>query len=233
MKPFILITFLITAGITGSAQKSNTTLLPPVKLVLEISNPQPRIGDRFELSIIMKDLGRQIFSPAQGGFETENYGDKDKITIRKQAQMQGKQQAGPFSFTLNGQEYTTNKVEYEVIPSLPDTASGLWIRTVMTGEKECCIFIEQRIRLNDYTDDEKIRHVELKEKRGEKIDVYGTHTITRTDYTKSTNAATEKYKNVYIIYHCRVDKTDIPITLTKEDFKNVPADAVFKDIVLK
>lgn len=116
------------------------------KLKLEINNPEPRVGQRIQLSIdiqfisdyIEKGLKKNIKTTRSlHGIQSNDF--KKTIVFEKSK----KYTIGPFNFEFNGKEYTTNSIEVNVLPKLP-LENGLWVRlTELEGEKY--LILEQLI----------------------------------------------------------------------------------------
>lgn len=227
----------------------DSILAIPQTIELKISSPQPRLKEKIELSLNMNYVRAQIFRSAIGKFETaEDIGniDQDFMVMKVNALQKGKQSIGPLSFNLNGTTYTTNKLEYEVIDALPDTDNGVWIRKAFPNDSTLCIIVEQRIPANSRVT--KIDENTTKywtEPTGSNIAMMNTNNSvdgleyhTSTSYSEEGYFYNEKKKRIqflsgYFISYFSITDKHAKIKLTKENFKNLPADYKFEDIIIQ
>lgn len=123
---------------------------PPKLIELSISNPQPRLNENCNFSLNIEPIKRTILStvPKQqiAGY-TEVSSDRYTV-LSKKMDRKGHYEIGPFTFIINGINYFSNKIEYEVIDSLPLSDEGLWIRAVKQSDSTFCVIIEQRIPMD-------------------------------------------------------------------------------------
>src|ERR1700722_9641263 len=125
---------------------------PAQVLYLQISNPQPRVGQTFTVSVDADTLAAILFNPISNQFKvllsdgSDARTETPKLAIPMTALKKGKNIIGPLSFEFNGTKYTTSKLEFEVVDSLPAAITrGLWIRKVMFNEFTFAILIEERL----------------------------------------------------------------------------------------
>ena len=215
-------------------------------LTLEMSNPAPRAGEYFTLSVSTDSLPKAIFgSISRKDFSIYSFGVKDSqqqyFCTEMKATSTGKKTLGPFSINLNGKKYTTNKLNFMVDDSLPEIPEGLWIRKAIVDDTTFYIVIEQRIpalRYNTRKDNEITTNVK------EGIDAVATEL--KDDSISNVSGAgssSSSYNSLHFdgkpefMYHSHIYKLIITdkskrIILTKDDFKGLPNYYKFKDIVI-
>ena len=102
------------------------------KLKIEIDNPEPRVGQSVTFSInvdfltdyFKKELGKNIeFTRSTSIFGMQS-DDFERVIIFEKAK---KYEIGPFNFEFNGEQFTTDTIEVNVLPKLP-MENGLWLR---------------------------------------------------------------------------------------------------------
>src|SRR4051812_44383102 len=101
-------------------------------LKLDISLPQPRLGQSFYLTCSSDTLSKQIFNLAPGKFKINSYtaftGQETTFSVQLEALKIGQNEIGPLSFNFNGNTYKTNIIKFTVADSLPNVNKGIWIR---------------------------------------------------------------------------------------------------------
>ncbi len=244
--------FIFTTTLKSQNMDSHlidSMLAIPQTLNLKISSPQPRLKEKVEISLDINYVRAQIFKTEIGKFEvTEDIGNSNEnlLIMKVAALVKGKQSMGPLSFTMNGTKYTTNKIEYEVIESLPKVDKGLWFRKVVTSDTTFCIIIEQRIPANS-----KVTKISEKEtkywtepthdnicrfKNSYSIDgLDGGDGATYSDfgYTIDDKGLRKEYMAGYSITYFRIKDKNKKITITKDKFENLPADYKFENIIMQ
>lgn len=245
---FIFISFLFSA-IAGKAQNIDSLLAVPQVLELNISTPQPRLNENFKISLEANYIKAQIFKSTFGYLEfAEDIGNTDDgmMNLNVKTTQKGKNQIGPLHFTINGIDYSTNKIEYEVIDALPNVDRGLWFRKVFINDSTFCLIIEQRIPANRKTT--KISETETKysiEPVEENVvsfkDAYsidGLRGLTSTTYSDfgsiyDANGNEKEFMTGYsITYFSIIDGKD-KIKITKDKFQNLPTNYKFEDIIVQ
>lgn len=215
-------------------------------LELEMSNPAPRAGEYFTLSVSTDSLPKAVFgSISRKDFSIYSFGIKDSqqqyFCTEMKATSIGKKTLGPFSINLNGKKYTTNRLNFMVDDSLPDVPEGLWIRKAIIDDTTFYIVIEQRIpalRYNTRKDNEITTNVK------EGIDAIETElkedSIVNVNSSGSSSSSSNSLHfdgKPEFMYHSHIYKFNITdkskhITLTKENFKGLPDYYKFQDIVV-
>ncbi|EHQ27655.1 BatD family protein [Mucilaginibacter paludis] len=118
-------------------------------LRLNISLPQPRLGQSFYLSFTSDTLSKQIFNLAPRKFKVKSYtaftGQETCFSAQLEALKIGQNEIGPLIFNFNGNTYKTNIIKFTVADSLPNTNQGIWIRKVPVNDTSIYILIDQRI----------------------------------------------------------------------------------------
>lgn len=249
MKKIIVTVLFSLTTLWGLTQNIDSFLSVPQTLELKISTPQPRLKEKFQISLDINYVRAHIFKSALGKIQLADEignADADLMTLNVNALQRGKNEIGPLQFTLNGTTYTTNKISYEVIDALPNTDKGLWFRKVFTSDSTFCIIIEQRIPANS-------RVTKLSEKETKYWTEPVNDNIARFKFTysvdglrSSTATSFSDFGSIYddkgeqkqfmsgysITYFEIVDKKK-KIVITKDKFDNIPSDYKFEDIVIQ
>lgn len=113
---------------------------------IKISNPQPRVEDELTMTMEVDLMGDLLKSKLDKNIEIRrSYGlfSSKNITKTIAFTKEGTYSIGPFEFTFNGEKYTTNSVEVEVISKIPKE-EGVWLRYIR-HEGEQFIILEQLI----------------------------------------------------------------------------------------
>jgi hypothetical protein len=229
------------------SQNIDSLLSIPGKLELSISTPQPRLGEKFKITLDDTYLKAQIFKSAIGKIQfSEDINNPDAgMVLYVNALEKGKNTIGPLEFIVNGTKYTTNKIGYEVIDPLPNTDKGIWIRKVNITDSTFCLIIEQRIPAKPKTTVNKGNSVTystepeyttiLKFKESYSIKgLSGRNSYSNTDYGYFMDAdgKQKKYLSAYSVYYFKIeDKTD-QILITRDKFDNIPGDYNFQPILV-
>jgi len=226
-------------------------LLPLVcfsqNLTLDISTPQPRLGETFTLTVEVDTIATNVFSFLSSRFivsgyrSTSNSGSALGTTL--QATKIGHNEIGPLTLTINGKKYIANKIAFEVVDSLPAVNKGLWIRQAPIDDSSEYIILEQRIPALTYiTRSDSTINMTTKANDDEKEiemvkDVQGINFAGSTeDYRSIIDPKTgqkKDFKFFFALY--RIVKTDKnkPMVITKISFNNMPDYYDFKDVVFK
>lgn len=214
-------------------------------LSLSISNPQPRIGDEFELTLDIKTLKPEIFKSIADEVQiVSEYiaGEKSEIKIKITALKKGINELGPLTLSLNGVPYTSNKIFYEVVDPLPIVDKGLWFRKVQKSDSTFCIIIEQRIPANEKTTNTSENSISLtiepetKEyvKFNKRYSINGLSSnasSTSTDFTSvKINGQSKSYMRCFSAYNFAIDDKTQKIVITKDFFDNLPKTYKFEEI---
>ncbi|GAB2819341.1 hypothetical protein [Ferruginibacter profundus] len=217
-------------------------------LQLSISNPQPRIGDEFELTLDIKTLKSEIFKSIADKVQiVSEYiaGESGEMKIKVKALKKGINELGPLTLSLNGVAYTTNTISYEVIDPLPNVDRGLWFRKVKKSDSTFCIIIEQRIPANEKTTYKGENSIsiatepETKEfvKFKERYSIAGLSSdasSTSTDFSSvKINGQSKSYMRCFSVYNFAIDDKTLKIIITKDLFDNLPKTYKFEEIYVQ
>ena len=208
-------------------------------LKLEVSNPEPRVGDYITLTINADSLSKDVFSSISDKDFT--FGYEQYLSTDLKATSAGKKTIGPFSITLNGKKYITNKLDIRVAESLPDVPQGLWIRKVNVTDSIFYILIEQRKLVSKnvaahkdnsinttMTSNSDTGETELINISISNVNAAG---ISATSSISQTEGMPESVYYFHIYKFNIADKSK-HIILTKENFKGLPDYYKFQDIVV-
>jgi len=248
MKQVVFLFSLLLVSIFGFAQNTDSILAEPQTIELSISTPQPRINETFQISLDINHLKANIFKSLIGKVELSDdrsYTDNGLLTIKVKALKKGTNEAGPLMFTLDNTKYTTNKITYEVVDSLPDTDVGLWFRKVNTSDSTFCIIIEQRIpavektikqadnSISYTTEPEYSEIVKFKSS-------YSIDGLSNPDSNSSTNFSSievngveKQFMYAYSVYYFSIDDKKAGIKITKDILENIPKGYKFNDIIVQ
>src|SRR5471030_1768773 len=91
-------------------------------LELDLSLPQPRLGQSFNISFHSDTLSKQIFNLPADKFKINSYIDltneATSIGVSLEALKTGPNEIGPLTFTFNGHTYKTTVLKFTVADSL-------------------------------------------------------------------------------------------------------------------
>lgn len=247
MKKTICLLHFILVSAIGFTQKMASGAAATQLIELSMSTPQPRLKETFEISIDVDHLKANIFKslagkvqPAEGTYSNRS----SELTFTVKALQKGNNEIGPLEFLFNNTKYTTNKVSFEVIDSLPNTNKGVWFRKVMTGKTTFCIIIEQRIpaktkttkvdnAINLSTEAEYTNLVKFKDSYSIK-GAHGNNSNSNTNFNSTIiNGEEREYMYGYSIYHFTIDDKRAKITISKDLLENIPDDYKFEDIIIQ
>ena len=246
MKKILFSTFFGLSSLLGLTQNIDSPPAASKTLELKISNPQPRVNQSFEITLDVEFIRADIFRPALGKMlyaDSMGSYNTDLMKLTVVPTEKGKNEIGPLQFTINGNVYSTNKIEYEVIDTLPNIDEGLWIRKVTTGDNTFSIIVEQRIPENKVKAPRK--NAPIWATRDDHLAVYKSSPIAKGFQHGGIESSTmmssiydekgmeKKFKSAYAITNFEIlDKTK-KIIFTKDMFENIPAYYKFEDIVIQ
>ncbi len=247
MKKIALLLLLIPF-LKGSAQNIDSLLAIPQFVELEVSTPQPRLKEKFKISLDIAYARANIFRSTIGKLRMAPGGEMNdsKMVMKVNAMKKGENEIGPLQFTVNGTVYTSNKIKYTVIDPLPETDQGLWIRKVQTGDSTFCLIIEQRIpavsRVTQVSAKESsysnlpVSDKNFKFKNSYSIDgIEGSSSSSNSEqgYFINENGTPKPYQFYYSITHFRIVDKAKKIVITEDKFENLPAGYKFESIVVQ
>lgn len=226
----------------GYCQKSNSKDSTLIEFIF--SNPQPRINENISLNIRTAILIDTIFNslpPADQMNVSKSYPNDLSIGYLKTDKI-GKFKIGSMHFSMNGTNYYSKEMTYEVIDSLPETDKGLWIRAVKIDDSTFCLIIEQRIPKTgkEYYDSSKPNLV-LYDVNLRNVAFYSSNInltpmkgegLSFSNDKKVGNGKRSYFQSSYISF-IRILNRHVKITLTKDDFLNIPEDYIFQNIVIQ
>ncbi|MFT5600935.1 MAG: hypothetical protein ACI9N1_001172 [Flavobacteriales bacterium] len=135
-------------------------------LLIEIDNPQPRIGDEVKLTFSFDALSKVIETQLNDGTEVINdFANAKKIFTKTIIFTKpGKNTLGPFEFDFNGNKVISDSIIVYVKEELP-FEEGLWIRFTEDKDGSTFLIIEQ------YKDPNSKSHI--KRKKESNSNIYG------------------------------------------------------------
>lgn len=216
-------------------------------LKLEISLPQPRLGQGFYLSCSADTLNKQIFKLAPGKFKINSYttfaGQGTNFSVQLEALKTGQNEIGPLSFNFNGNTYKTDIIKFTVADSLPNVNKGVWIRKVPINDTTVYILIDQRIPTQNHIvkndsntitlsaevkNDEKETVLKSEDMENAKIEDWGSSSETIPDFTSTGSS----YASFYKCYKVTIKIKGKSIVLEKQAFDNLPDYYKFQNITI-
>jgi len=235
MMKYIFFLSLLLISISGYSQK----------LKLDLSIPQPRLGQSFSISFSADTISKQIFNLPQGKFKIDNYsssvGVPTSFSVNLEALKTGENEIGPLTFNFNGNTYETNVIKFAVAASLPNVGKGVWIRKVPIDDTTVYIIIDQRIpahskitRKNSNTismsaevdSGEKEAKLITEDIENAKIEEWGSSSETIPDFIDDKLSRSSYYKCYKVTL---LDKKK-PLVLTSAAFENLPDYYKFQSI---
>jgi len=216
-------------------------------LELDISLPQPRLGQSFNISFHSDTLSKQIFNLPADKFKINSFIDltnlATSIGVNLEALKAGQNQIGPLIFTFNGHTYKTNALKFTVADSLPKVNKGIWIRKVPVDDTTAYIIIDQFLpahnqitRKDENTittssqidDNEKETTLNQEEVENAKVTDWGSSSETSPDFSGKGLGHSTFYK----CYKVTISDKSKPLILTKKNFTNLPDDYNFQNIII-
>ncbi len=216
-------------------------------LQLDLSVPQPRLGESFYLSFSSDTLSKQIFNLAPEKFRVNSYsaftGAETSFSANIEAIHIGQNEIGPLTFEFNGHTYKTNVIKFTVADSLPNVGRGIWLRKVPVNDSTVYIIIDQRIPAHnritrpninsismtaEVNSDEKEARLQTDSIENAKIEEWGSSSDTKPDFTGTGLS----YGSYYKCYKVTVLSIGKPLVLTKQAFENLPDYYKFENITI-
>ncbi len=119
-------------------------------LKLSVTNAEPRIGEKIQLSFSFEFFSDDLKSQLNDGIEMTSsmhvYGmQNDKFTRSLEFTKTGKHTIGPFTFDFNGKTIVTDSIVVNVAEKLP-FKEGVWIRLISDQEGNKFLIVEQQIQ---------------------------------------------------------------------------------------
>jgi hypothetical protein len=216
-------------------------------LELKISNPQPRLGQSFSLSVDIDTVCATFFSFLSDKFKLSTAknasNETPEMAIEAVATKLGRNKIGPLSLAINGRKYITNAVEFDIADSLPAVDKGFWIRTSRLNDTTVLVLTDQRIPALTYYD-RSGNSLNITQKTSEadkeaKL-IYDTEDIDNAKVnlevgrseTQSIQLVLHElnFKYCFWVYKITIFDKKKPVILHKGDFRNIPDYYNFKDI---
>lgn len=239
MKPAFSLIIALCFWLGVSAQTLN----------LSISNPQPRIGQSFTVTVNIDTLNETLFHFLSPQFKVSLSKDQcsttPEMSVDLEAKKIGKNEIGPLTIEFNGIKYKTNKISFNVDDSLPTVNKGYWIRKVKVDDTTVLILTEQRIPALTYydhsansinittktNDDEKEAELTWMDAdvANAKVNMTGGRSEMQSIYVKDKEL---KYKYCYWGYKITIIDQNKPVILRKSDFTNLPDYYKFENIIV-
>jgi hypothetical protein len=214
-------------------------------LNLSISNPQPRLGQSFTLSINIDTLNEKLFHFLSNAFNVSLVAGSPGVSVNLEGKKIERDEIGPLTIEFNGIKYTTNKIEFDIIDSLPAVNKGYWIRKLKVNDSTVFVLTEQRIPALKYYDDpidsikmsiktpDNEKEAELiwlaAEVANAKVNMSGGYSAIQSIYLPCSELNFEYCLWVYTIII--IDKNK-PVVLQKKDFTNLPEYYKFENIAV-
>jgi hypothetical protein len=214
-------------------------------LKLDLSLPQPRLGQKFYVTFNSDTLSKQIFNLPPDKFKINSYQDftgvQTSFSVSLEALKIGQNVIGPFIFKFNGKTYKTDVIKFNVADSLPNVDEGTWIRKVPVDDTTIYIMIDQRIPAHNQVTrkdsntismsakvDEGKKEVQLTtgDLENAKIENWGSSSETKSDILGEALS----YGSYYKCYKVTIIDKSKPLVLTKNAFENLPDYYKFQNI---
>lgn len=251
VKQFTLFIVALLHSVLVVAQiEIDSFLAMPQTLELEMSTVQPRLHETFTITLDASYIRADIFKSAMDNLKVvENAGSiysDNKMVFHVTALQKGKNEIGPLSFTLNGTNYTTNKLEFEVIDDLPDTDEGVWFRYGKTSDSSFYLIIEQRIPADmkkksiskstvsySYVPEreETVRLSNRYSMDNLRSEASNSNSEIKSFYNKKGNRI--EFLSSYCISYFTIKNKSQKVIFVESDFINLPKGYRFKDILIE
>ncbi|MES2113438.1 MAG: BatD family protein [Bacteroidota bacterium] len=214
-------------------------------LKLDLSLPQPRLGQSFYITFSSDTISKQIFNLPQGKFKINNYSNststETSFSVNIEALKTGENELGPLTFTFNGNTYKTDVIKFMVADSLPRVDKGVWIRKVPIDDTSVYIIIDQRIPTHptitqkdkntismsaEVNNDEKETTLKIEDVENAKIEERYTSSETVPNFFGDKLS----YGLYYKCYRVTLLDKKKPLVLTSAAFENLPGYYKFQSI---
>ncbi|HTB53003.1 MAG TPA: BatD family protein [Ferruginibacter sp.] len=229
-------------------------------LEVDMSSPQPRINDPFDITIYFNDLVdiRELENKLSQSLDSNSIKITDddyanyvnSFTFTVTPTKLGKAKIAPFDFDYNGKKHTSNEINYEVIGELPKTDSGVWIRKVKASDSSFYIIVEQhspattKAQTSNASGDNIITNYTIEDTGGKAIafstlcsagDPSFAITVgpSRTDYRSYSVPGNDdvQYRNsICYALFQKIKRNAKGLKITKKYFDNLPTGYKFTDI---
>jgi len=248
MKQIIILFSFLGVSVIAQSQNIDSILSITQTIELSLSTPQPRLNEKFKVSLDANHLRTNIFRSLLSKVKFANEigsSEYQEMVLELYALQKGKSEIGPLEFTVNGTSYKTNKIIYEVIDALPNTDEGLWFRKVNISESLFCIIIDQRIPASSKTTKsdnsitfttEAVTNEITKFKDSYSIKgLNNTNSFSNTIYDNvvDSKGIERKFLSAYSVYYFTIEDKNIKIEITKDKFQNFPPDYQFTNIAIQ
>ncbi len=218
-------------------------------LELSTSNPQPRLGQSFTVSVNIDTLNQTLFHFLSNNFKISlaknSSNETPEMSVSLEATKKGRNEIGPLSLEFNGKKFSTNKIAFDVVDSLPAVNKGYWIRKIKVNDTIVLILTEQRIPALTYhnntgssinttiktnDDDQEAELIWMNaDVSNARIDMTGGHSEIQSIYLPSKELT---FQYSYWSYKITIIDNKKPVVLRKGDFKNLPDYYKFENVFI-
>ena len=205
MKYNLLLIFLFNWGLTFS-QNFNLTS----------NNPEPRMGQEFEVSGYLNDT-------------LTNVRFSNILKIRNIARVEGLNFIGPLSININGKTYLSDTLSINVIEEIDKAEDGIWIRYVNFQNKNF-IIIEQIVNAKPRRESENKVTFDNQDVTFAELDLSKFNSNKIKIWNPASNSSFG-YKRW--LYQYQKKEGYEPIILDKKYFKNLPKKVKIDEVVLE
>lgn len=229
MKKQFLLLAVFCASFTFSYSQS-------AQLILH--NPLQRVGDKISVSFKIdptfekEDPNTNVKPEPLTCRTVDNSIASGHVSIAKQLDSEGVYEVGPFSLNIEGKNYESNSLKFNVYPKLPEVTNGVWVSYITYANKNYIIVEQREERKQGY--DPYSRGIDTWIKMDK--DIFNTEDkeIVRTSKSgKSGKIGDVRYsENIYIFQLWLSSDYDNSFILTKEHLLNLPEDANFEPILI-
>lgn len=217
--------------------------------ILDIKNPAPRISDGVDVTVSFeKKKIKKIegpMSPDEFNAEFENQLGYAEINFRTELLDTGLVKIGPFKFTINKTNFTTDAITIRVYPDLPNVTDGIWLRLVKSKGEDILI-IEQRIS-HDWTignSGHQSRSIDAKGVNFAGLDDYKLYDLglelKELSSSTSSNSTRDEIQGSGVVSYrlsqykvTKLDRFKNKVLVTKDLFYNFPKDVDILAIEIK
>ena len=217
------------------------------QLSISLSTPQPRLGEHFRISIDIDTLNKTFFSFLKNKFTLlpaiNDCQENPNIGVEAIATKLGHNEIGPLRLELNGMKFTTDKIVFDVVDSLPAVNQGFWIRKMKVNDSVFFLLIDQRIpalTYNSATDNSITITTKTNDEDSHPAELLSFNPNYDFAGSRGTNGyasiylptKTLKFKYSFWAYRITIKNKAKNFVLKKEDFDYLPAYYKFEDIPL-
>jgi BatD DUF11 like domain len=202
------------------------------ELRIEIDNPSPRVGHKFQISFTTGYFEKFIINnlPSSIKVKDDSWFSEKFATVFVEAEKAGVYNVGPFEFDFNGKTYKSNSIQLTILDSLA-LEEGTWINYIQWKDKQL-LLIEQQIYLGIEESGSSIKTKEVDQNSLIKLisEEGNLESYKESSYIHPISMTGITYiRRVYNIKN----KSGKPVKLRSDSFENLPSTFIIPEIIIE